>query len=169
MSETLSNLLATLNAADNELISLAPEKQTELITALAQKVDSYIYVLDNFESKINSLAETIKLLQDAKKSLENNQESLKNLMKHHMAAQGFDKLSGNIHQVSLVKSEDVVLTLRDEITKYETFDYPELINKKEVWSWDKKAVKEAVKKDPVKYQELGEVTTRLTLRKGVKK
>lgn len=169
MAETLQNLLSKLNAADDALIELSESEQSQMIADLAKKIDSYVYVLDHFDGRIATLKATTEKLKLATSQLQNNRDRLQELMRFHMETQGFDKLTGDINQVTLVSRKDVELTLPEEINKLTVFEYPEFVNMKEIWSWDKNKIKDAIKNDPAAWEILGRPVVKTSLRFGVKK
>lgn len=170
MSETLQNLLAKLNAADNALVELTDEEQSQIIVDLAKKIDSYVYVLDHYDERIRTLEINAELIHFSIKQLRDGRDNLKEQMKLHMESQGFDKLTGDIHQVSLVKRKDVELTLPEETDDRVFMIYPEEFSSmKKVWSWNKNKIKEAIKNYPEHWGMLGTPVIKTSLRFGIRK
>ena len=152
--KTLGDILSSLQQADDGLLSFTEEQQRSVVEDLKDKVDSYKYIDDKFDAEITRLDEQMKMIAEVKKSLQNNKAKLRELMAFHMVQNNFEKLPGQMFQVSLVRRNDVDLTITNEPNEELLLEYgPQFINK--TYSWNTTSLKRAVKADPEAYAKFG--------------
>ena len=129
-------------------------------------------VLKNFETVEERIANDIKEMTAAKKTVSNKKKNLKTYIAIAMEQNGQDKIQGKKYSFTLSKSnsaESLVFKSdveSDQILMGEFID-TELVDVN--YSWNKEAVKAAVKKNPEVYSDMFEMKERGTrsLRKGV--
>lgn len=168
-TDTLGQMLYLLNATDQGLEELQPDKLKELFSDLSDKVDSYKYMLEKFDMEVARLKNRIAEYQSTKKTLENNRKALLDLMKYHMEEKGFQKLPGNDYVASLVKRRDAQVKTLQSPSAADYRKWPAFVKRE--YSWSVSSLKEAIKQDPEGFKSFGEVveTSYLTfkVRKGV--
>ncbi len=153
--KTLVDLLYTLQQADMELLSFSPEEQAGMVDDLGDKVDSYKYIIDKFDSEITRISDQISYLCDTKQSLANNKEKLRELMAYHMREKGFEKLPGKIWNVALRNTKYIDYSLGEATSNAYRHYGEEFISRN--YSWNKANIKNKILAEPEKYRELGEV------------
>lgn len=165
--QTLGDLLYKLTASDEGLINLTPESSAELMADLSEKVDSYLYILEKMGSEIDRLAKRADEILSARKTLQNNKESLKNLMMFHMKSKGFEKLPGKEHVVSLTTRKSIEWNLDENPDATTKRLWPTFVNNE--YSWNKRALTEAIKNFPSQYQDLGKLIDKQYLKFQIRK
>lgn len=125
-----------------------PEDQAKIETflnkELKKKSTGIIAVIQDKESLIEGVDQEIKRLQEYKKWLVNKTDNLKEMTKEQMTRLGIDKQETALGVLSIAKNPISVEVL-DEEKVSKAFK-----NKKEIWSVDKKKIKEH-------YLETGEI------------
>ena len=122
--------------------------------ALEDKLDSYAYVLSSLDGDINTVDTEIKRLQDIKKSLVNNKDSIKKNMYSSMVALDMRKIKTAKHQFTIAKNGGKLpVVIYDGITpEYVPEEYR--VTK---YDFDKDAIRAALENgDFIPFAELGE-------------
>ena len=122
--------------------------------ALEDKLDSYAYVLSSLDGDINTVDTEIKRLQDIKKSLVNNKDSIKKNMYSSMVALDMRKIKTAKHQFTIAKNGGKLpVVIYDGIT-------PEFVPEEyrvTKYDFDKDAIRAALENgDFIPFAELGE-------------
>lgn len=161
--KTLGSLISTLQRAEADLIEFSPE----MVEDLKEKVDAYKYVDEKFDAEIFRLNEQMQLIAEVKKSLANKKAKLRELMAYHMKENKFDKLPGQMFQVSLVERADVELTLPEANAETYLLYGPEIIERS--YSWKAVELKKKVKSDPENYKHFGNIVHNYHVKFSAKK
>jgi len=110
---------------------------------LMDKIDSIKYVIDRLHRDIAFLGEEISNLQSQKKKLEKNLDYLEYNVARVMLDQAEDQLPGKSWILKLRPNPPKVVTAR-EPSKEDWLEAPGAVSMKVSYSWDKKAIKEAL-------------------------
>lgn len=152
---SMAELLGTLNKLDDGLIDLDIDGMKELAESTKIKVDGYKEILDAYEDRIARLKKDSEELAKAKKTLENKCKSLRLLLLFNMKSNKFTKLSGIKYNATLITKKDIKITVCHMPTSKDFLNSSEFV--KRDYSWNKKALKEELKKNPEsKYKHYGE-------------
>lgn len=153
---TLFDLLRKFEECEEANIEL-PEETKD---GLKDKIDSYHELIRKLESLVDSHNEEIERLDGKIAHIENNIASIKSHLVMAMHAFGWEKIKGNHVTASLRSSESIEIHSED----YERF--AEFARKKVAYSWDKKAIKDAIDQGYEDIKELASVrkTTRVYLK-----
>lgn len=148
MSDSLLKLLTDLEQADTGLIEFDPEQHRETLLKAELKIDSYKYVLNRYASRISEIKDEIEELTAIKRTLENKQNNLLELLFWVMKQKNITKFPGQKYVVSLLKKKNIQIIADNPDSK--TFlKFPGLI--KRTYAWDKMALKKAYASDPISY------------------
>lgn len=148
---TLADLLGALQKAENGLIEFDPS----LIEALNDKVDDYKYVDDSFDAHIAWVSEQIRRLSDLKKSFVSNQERFRDRLAYLMKNSGYEKLPGEVNQLSLVTKKEVELLISTPSAEAYREYGEKYVNRE--YSWKKTPIKKLILSDPIAFTNLGTV------------
>lgn len=166
---TLAQILDTLQAADDALISMTPEQMGELGALLAAKVDGYRLVLTKMEAEETRLrAEADAFLKPAK-ALAKAQERLKEAMAYHMLSHQMTRIPGESWRVDL-KETKAVETPQASPTNDDQWNYSDYVRLK--FEWNKIALKAGLEKGDPKAMEIAKFVTNHTptfavMKKGI--
>jgi len=169
VSETLQELLFKLKAYDDGLIEFDADQMITDMKSLSDKFDAYVGIKKRIAEREATIENEIKQMQSAVKVLENNQRRIDERIKYLMEATGTEIIKGGMYHVLAVKKKDVELTLPDHCGSTHEFDYPEFVKKKVEYSWDKNAVKAAIKESPEEWASFGKQVVKTSLKFDVKK
>lgn len=147
--DTLFSLLDALEQADEGLLQLKPEEHREALLKAELKIDAYKYVLMRYDSRITEIKNEIEELTAVKRTLEKRQESLKSLLLYILKEKGLEQFPGVKYVVKLMNRKKVSVIER-EPNSMDFSEHPDLV--KRTYSWDKRAVADAYRKNPELYK-----------------
>jgi len=170
---TFPKLVTAMKAVDDGLINATDDDLREIATALFDKVDDYHYTITAFEDRAKRLGDEIKERQAKKKSLENRQARLEQLMTHYMLEKDFQTIPGNEYQVDLKRRKSIAWAENMSSPTPELYrKYPAFIRRK--YEWNKTELTKAIKQGGDEFiNQLGSLCDKarieFTLRKEGKK
>ncbi len=147
---SLADLLAELQMTED-----MPERYTQaelekIKSLLLMKVDAWRMYLDELESRIARHKQYMGEHRDAMETLQRRLENSEGWLSRLMQDRGFEKLAGQEWQVSLRKSSKVETTMQPGSLDYANI--PEFVRRKELFEWDKIAIKGAIERDQFPYE-----------------
>lgn len=139
--ERLAQILGQLKLIDDEL---APDDldPAAVIGDLREAVDAVKWRIDKWKAEAGVLDDWIEVLLQRKSSLNRKAEKFEAWILAEMKAKGWEKLPGQLFRIDLRKSSTPALTISEQAEQCQ-FKFPSFVIRKEVFSWDKKALKEA--------------------------
>lgn len=153
---TFFELLQDFQDAEEKELELPTETKEEL----KEKIDAYHEVIRTMEAIRDSHLEEIERLDERVALCDRKIQKIKDHIVYMMTHFGWEKIKGNHVTASLRTSEAVEVHSED----YERF--AEFARKKVAYSWDKKAIKDAIDQGYDDIKELASVrkTTRVYLK-----
>jgi len=152
---TLGELLHAFEMVDNGLASITPEQLEAMSSKAAMKVDDYKYFMEKCEGEVDRLKKRIEEFQKTKKTIENTQRRLKEIMVFHMKENNFDKLVGNDFKVNL-QSTTKATWKTPEPSEAQRISLSNYVRVK--YEWDKKAIENELKNgDKEKFKGIAEL------------
>jgi imidazolonepropionase-like amidohydrolase len=161
---TLWQILDTLSAFDDGELELSEADIQSLHNQLRSKPDSIRYVIDDLDDQGKRHRVYAREHADKARAIENSIERLKKYVVSAMQNAGFEKMSGDEWQVSLLKSESVEIV--GEPNEVVRSSYPDFVKTK--YEWSLSSVKDAIKAGvPVAFATLNtKYSPRFTVKKG---
>lgn len=139
---TLRQLLAQLQALDDDMIQLSLEDQTELIEAGRVKVDNYKYIIDKLDAQAAYLKAREDEYAQARRVVENNLRRIRDNLVRSMQTFGFDQFAGQTFTVRLAKAPPSV-EVSGDCDAAMKIRWPDYVRVK--YEWDKTALRDALK------------------------
>lgn len=152
--QTLGQILATLQAADDALIEMTPDQMRELGAMLAKKVDGYRTIMTKMAAEEARLREEADAFLKPARALAKAQERLEQVMTFHMFEHKMTSIPGKSWRVELKESE-AVDTPQAAPTNDDQWNYPDFVRLK--FEWDKVALKKALDAGDPKAKEVAKI------------
>lgn len=100
--------LALLAEADNLDVQMIEDTMSGIEAEFNDKAINIVYVVNNFNSDITALDTEINRLNALKKTVKNQQESLRDYLRLNMEATGISKIECPLFKITLAKGRDIV-------------------------------------------------------------
>ena len=140
---SLFEIALELTLVDSGAKELSPEDHARLGEVIRTKVDRCVAFIGDVESRIHRHKDYENEHKAARMHLEKSLEKFQDYVVYTMQEMGFDKLPGDEHQFSIRKSEETLV--HRECSEADFNQLPEYVTKKTTYSWNKTAIKEALK------------------------
>lgn len=150
MSKSLMDIVNDLEAMDRGEFDDNPEQMRIIGEELRQKIDSYRFRMDQLNKGAELHKEYAQEHAEKAKSLTNQADRMKQLLKFVMGRLGFDMLAGTEFKVKMSSRDDIKVKHLVEPTKEQFSTYRDYLK----LSWDKAGIKRLAKTGDKKAQEL---------------
>ena len=122
-----------LNTSGGVLTEEQEKLFDELVTALAEKREAYIYVRENVDSQIEQGKKWIKKFQEKVKQLENRKARLDNAVIYSLTNQSIDSQETELGKIRVQKSKSANIYNDDDLpAKYKKIVQETRIDKKQI-------------------------------------
>lgn len=138
--KTLADILDLLEAVDQGLVAVTPEKQAELGALLVAKIDNTAEVIQELESQEERLRAAAKKLTDGARQVASRIERIKSYMSFHMQANSFQQIPGEVWKARL--NTALAVEPKREPNHVDYAEMPQFVRVK--WEWKKKELKDAL-------------------------
>lgn len=154
METTLNEYLQVINDLEEGLVELNPEELGIVFDSLKLKIDGYVELAEYMKDRAAGIKERGKKLLQQAKYLENSEKRLKKYLAFLLETNDTPEILGNIWRVSVRKTKKVVTTTDPDDKLIQK--YPELMKQKIEYTWDKTALKQALKNQNLEFAEIEE-------------
>lgn len=160
----LAELLHKIEEFDNDLIAFTPEEHVEHAKLISSKVDDIYRVRCSYEYRISYYKKLVDDYKAVIASLEKSNDRLTDWCEYAMRANKFDRVTGDLAAITLIKNKKVVMTHSDKMIDSTTFArYSEAIERTFRWN------KMVIKNNPAAYVDVAKLESTVTVRFNVNK
>ena len=159
------DLLNLLEQIDECVVQLSPEEISRVLEKSQLKVDTYKYVLDKLKSHAEYLGQRAAEFAAAMQATENHVKRLKAHLVWVLEQKGTDRWPGKDYQIKLVATQSIQPQI--EPNSRLSLKFPDCV--KRSYSWDKKALKEALQDPESPLQDYAKVQTNKSIRFSVRR